>query len=197
MDDIQLDRACKSTHLVTAEASPMKTSQKPTTLISMAASLQTTSDFPSRKQVFIPQESLDHPFDVTLVVQDEKEFKAHRRVLSKASPFFEKLLNSDMRESNEGVARLQMLAEPCLRDILEFIYTGSVQISAEDNAQELIAMADYLVLPHLKTLAENCLVMSNKLNDSNAISTYYFGERYRCEDSFASAKTSSWQILQQ
>ena len=72
------------------------------------------------------------------MIEDGKEFKAHRRVLSEASPFFEKLLNSDMRESNEGIVRLQMLTELCLRDILEFIYTGSVQISTEDNAQELI-----------------------------------------------------------
>ena len=148
----------------------------------MAASLQATRDVPNGKQVFIPQETPDHPFDITLVAEDGKEFKAHRRVLSEASPFFEKLLNSDMRESNEGVVRLEMLTELCLRDILEFIYTGSVQISATDNAQDLIAMADYLVLPHLKTLAEKCLVKKLKLNDSNSLSTYYFAEKYRCEE---------------
>ena len=148
----------------------------------MEDSLKATADVPSRKQVFIPQETLDHPFDVTLVAEGGKEFKAHRRVLSEASPFFEKLLNSDMRESNEGVVRLEMLTELCLRDILEFIYTGRVQISAEDNAQELISTADYLVLPHLKTLAKNCLVKNLKLNDSNVISTYYFAEIYRCEE---------------
>ena len=53
------------------------------------------------KQVFIPQETQDSPFDVTLVVADGKEFKAHRRVLSEASPFFEKLFNSGMRESKD------------------------------------------------------------------------------------------------
>ena len=146
----------------------------------MAASLQTTGDIPSTKQVFSPQESLDHPFDVTLVVEDGKEFKAHRRVLSKASPFFDKLLKSDMRESNEGIVRLEMLTELCLRDILEFIYTGNVQISTEDNAQELIAMADYLVLPHLKTVATKVLVQ--KLNVSDAVSTHYFAERYQCKE---------------
>ena len=60
-----------------------------------------------------------------------------------------------MRESNEGVVRL-MLTELCLRGILEFIYNGSVQISTEDrdNAQDLIAMADYFLLSrHLKTMA--------------------------------------------
>jgi len=40
---------------------------------------------------------------------------------------------------------------------LEFIYTGSVEISAEDNAQELIAMADFLVFPHLKSVCGKVL----------------------------------------
>ena len=137
--------------------------------------------FRAGKQIFDPQETLDHAFDITLVVEVGKEFKAHRRVLSEASPFFEKLLNSDMRESNEGVVRLEMLTELCLRDILELISTGSVQISAEDNAQDLIEMADYLILPKLKALAEKCLIKKLKLNDSNSLSIYYFAERYRCD----------------
>ena len=155
----------------------------------MAASIQITSDVPSRRQVsrnarstFLSkaQERLDHPFDITLVVADGKEFKAHKSVLSEASPFFEKLLHSDMRECNEGVVRLEMLTELCLRDILEFIYTGRAKISVEDNAQDLIAMADYLVLPNLKALAENYLVQN--LDYSNCVSVYYFAERYRCKD---------------
>ena len=41
----------------------------------------------SLKQVFRPQETLDDPCDVTLVVEDGIEFRAHGRVLSQASPF--------------------------------------------------------------------------------------------------------------
>ena len=149
----------------------------------MAASLQTAADVPSTKRVFIPQETLrDHLCDVILVAKDGKELKSHRHVLSEASPFFNKLLNSDMKESNEGVIRLEMATELCLRDILEFIYTGSVQISAEDSAQDLISMAEYLVLPHLKTLAESFLAKNFKLDASNCFSTYYFAERYGCEE---------------
>ena len=85
-----------------------------------------------------------------------------------------------MKESDEGVVRLEMLRELAFRDTLEFIYTGSVEISAEDNAQELIAMADFLVFPHLKSVCGK--VLEQKLNTSNALSIYHFAERYRCEE---------------
>ena len=135
----------------------------------------------SREGNFIPQETPDHPFDITLVVEDGKEFKAHRSVLSEASRFFEKLLNSGMREANEGVVRLEMVPEHLLRDILEFIYTGSVQTFVDDNAQELYELADYLAVPHLKTLAGH-RVEQKKLNASNAISSFHFAETYGLEE---------------
>ncbi len=104
-------------------------------------------------EVFMPKDTLDQPCDVTLVVEDGKKFKAHRQVLSEASPFFEKLLVSDMKESKEGIVRLEMFSESAMGKILEFIYTGNPQILTEDNAQDLFVMADYLFLENLKTIA--------------------------------------------
>ena len=49
----------------------------------------------------------DQLCDVTLVTKDDKEFKAHRNVLSAASPFFFKLLQSDMKENREGLVRFE------------------------------------------------------------------------------------------
>ncbi|XP_078347074.1 uncharacterized protein LOC144632325 [Oculina patagonica] len=74
---------------------------------------------------FMPKDTIDQPCDFILVVKDGKQFKAHRQVLSEASPFFEKLLNSDMKESKEGVVRLEMFSETVMENTLEFIYTGS------------------------------------------------------------------------
>ena len=146
---------------------------------SQEATIRTAS---STQQLFLPKETLDHPFDVTLAIQDAKEFKAHRRVLSEASPFFERLLKSDMKESIEGVIHLEMTNEQCLGDILEFVYTGHVQISAaeENGARDLITMSDYLVLPRLKAVAGKHLVKDLKI--SNSVSFYQFGVKYQCDE---------------
>ena len=133
----------------------------------------------SVKQVFRPQEEYSHPFDVTLVVGDGKEFRAHGHVLSDASPFFEKLFNSDMKEANEGIVRLEMLTESAMADTLEFIYTGSVHIAPE-MAKYLIAMAEFLILPRLKTLAEEAAVRTLMIDTSDCISTYHFAEIHQC-----------------
>ena len=138
------------------------------------------------KPVFKPQHAHDTPSDVTIIVEDGKTFEVHGHILADASPFFEKLLSTDMRESKEGVVRLQMLTEAVLGDILEFIYTGCVQISDEDRAYDLIAMADYLFLPQLKSLAGD--VLTRDINCSNCVSRYHFGETYQCEKLIATTK---------
>ena len=139
-----------------------------------------TSGIKNESELFVPKETTDQQCDVILLVEDGKEFKAHKQVLSKASSFFEKLLNSDMTESREGIVRLEMFSESAMRNTLQFIYTGDVHILAEDNARDFVVSADYFFLPNLKTLAEEALV--KMLNTSNCISAYYFSQTYQCEE---------------
>ncbi|KAL9956791.1 hypothetical protein ACROYT_G038329 [Oculina patagonica] len=131
----------------------------------MAALLEIShnSKKPSKEIIF---SELDQPCDVILVVEDGKQFKAHRQVLSEASPFFEKLLNSDMKESKEGVVRLEMFSESVMGNTLELIYTGNVQILTEESARDLIVMADYLFLQNLKPFAEKDIVTNDLVKDS-------------------------------
>ena len=120
--------------------------------------------------------------DVTLVVSDAgKEFhlKAHRDVLAEASPFFEKLLHSDMKENKEGVILLDILSESVLKNVLDFIYTGSVEILAPQHAEELIVAADYLFLSNLKNFAGRFL--GKTLCVLNCLSYLDFAEKYQCE----------------
>ena len=98
--------------------------------------------FPRRRkeskvsEVFIPKDTLDQPCDVVLMVKDGKQFNAHRRVLSESSPFFKKLMNSDMKETQEGVVRLEMFTESVIAATLQFIYTGDVQILDDETMPE-------------------------------------------------------------
>ena len=141
--------------------------------------LEITGDNFSRRPVFIPQ-GIDKPYDITLVVDDGKKIKVHRRVLSEASPVFEKMLTSEIKETHEGVVLLEMITELGLMELLEYIYTCSVPISADDNAQDLVVMADYSDLPHLKYHAGRALEQT--LNSSNSISTYRVTKTYHCKE---------------
>ena len=127
------------------------------------------------------------PFDVTLLAKDGREFKAHRHVLSEASPFFQKLLHSDMKENKQGVVRLEVLNELLMKEILGFIYTGDVESLSEENAEELITAGDYLCLQNLKAVAGKFLERS--MTTSNCVSTYYFAGTYHCDELAAKAKT--------
>ena len=113
---------------------------------------EVSSDDVDDEHVSIPQETLDchDPFDITLVVEDGIEINAHKQVLSKASEFFDILLNGKMRESTERVIQLEMLTEADLRHVLEFVYNGNLQILTKDQAQHLYAVADYLFVQGLK-----------------------------------------------
>ena len=121
----------------------------------------------------------DHLCDVTLMTKDDKEFKAHRNVLSAASPFFFKLLQSDMKENREGIVQFEEISGAVIRDVLEFIYTGSVEVTQE-NSEDLIAAANYLLIPGLKTVSGRYL--ERQMSKSNCISTFYFAEMYQCDE---------------
>ena len=117
--------------------------------------------------------------NITLVAKEGNEFKAHRNVLSAASPFFSKLLQSEMKEKEEGVIRFEEISKSILSDVLEFIYTGSVEVN-EKNAGDLLIAADYLLLESLKIISGRFL--QKQMTTFNCISTFHFAEKSRCEE---------------
>ena len=126
------------------------------------------------------------PCDLILVVNDGKEFKAHRNVLSKASPFFDKLVNCDMKENREGVVRLEMFTDTQMADVLQFIYNGDVQISTREDAENLFVAGDYLLLSQLKSIAAEFLAKS--LSTLNCVSTFHIANMYFCEKLICSTR---------
>ena len=110
---------------------------------------------------------------------DEKaRLKAHRNILSAASPYFYKALNSNMKEKIEGVIGLEETSKSIMEGVLEYIYTGYVSV-CEDNVYELFAKADYFDLPALKSFLSNFIL--ENLSLSNCIVAYYFASKYQWE----------------
>ena len=116
--------------------------------------------------------------DVTIAVKD-KEFKAHRAVLAATSPFFLTLLTSDMKEGNEKLIKVELeeATESVMEDALKYLYTGNVTV-VEGRAHNLIATANFLLLPSLKTMAAN--VLKETVTTENCVFNYYFAEKYEC-----------------
>ena len=116
--------------------------------------------------------------DVTVVVKGE-EFQAHKLVLAATSPFFLSLLESQMKERREDVIKieLQEATPSVMEQVLAYVYTGNVSLTTE-NGHGLIATADYLLLPGLKTMAEKFLKLH--LTIENSVFNYYFAEKYQC-----------------
>ena len=108
-----------------------------------------------------------------------KEFKVHKAVLAAASPFFLTLLESNMRESNEHLIKVELeeATASIMEDVLKYVYTGNVSVT-EESAHNLIATADYLLLPGLKSLG--CDFLKGILATENCVFNYYFAERYQC-----------------
>ena len=132
------------------------------------------------------QRRQDYLCDITLVAKEGKEFKAHRNVLSAVSPFFDRVFENEWKEKEEGIIRFEEISESILEGVLEFIYTGHVEIHDEQSGKDLIIAADYLLLVCLKTFAGR--FVEQLLTTSNCISTFYFAEKYQCEELVAKTR---------
>ena len=134
------------------------------------------------------QRKNEHFCDVILEVgsgDDQARLKAHRIVLCAASPFFYNALNSDMKEKKEGVIRLPETSKAVVEEVLEYLYTGHVDIN-EQNAYDLMAVADYFVIPSLKMLSGKVILQT--VSPSNCIMAYYSAIKYQCEEVKKGAK---------
>ena len=132
------------------------------------------------------QRKQGHLCDITLITKDDQELKAHRNILSAASPFFCKLLQSDMKENRDGIVRLEEISGSVMEDVLEFIYTGTVEVT-EENAEELVVATNYLLVPNLKTVSGRFI--QQQMCELNCISTFYFAEKYDCEELLNDSKS--------
>ena len=111
--------------------------------------------------------------DVTLNVEGQT-FAAHRCVLAASSKFFHSLFTNDMKEKSASIVSLEEIPVVAMDQLLSYLYTGEIKVISEANAEDLIASANYLLLPRLKNIA--CKFIERHMSASNCIFNYLFAE---------------------
>ena len=82
-------------------------------------------------------------FDVTLVSDDENPVQAHKLVLSASSIFFKNIFK--FNKNNHPLLYIRGLAEKDLKNVLEFLYNGEVQV-AHNELDKFLEVAKDLKL---------------------------------------------------
>ncbi|XP_078365552.1 kelch-like protein 28 [Oculina patagonica] len=118
--------------------------------------------------------------DVYLVVNDSR-LPAHKVVLAASSPVFKAKFTSELIGEKSGNDFQVDLPEfhpdsKTIEELLNYVYTGDIGIS-EENAEELLVIADYFDIPSLKETCAAFLI--NSLKPSNCLAIQLFAERYR------------------
>ncbi|XP_068718401.1 kelch-like protein 12 [Montipora capricornis] len=123
--------------------------------------------------------------DVRILVEGQS-FLAHRSILASASGYFRGLFTNDMKEKQMMECKLDELSSLVMEPLLCYIYTGNVTLT-EENAENIVAASDYLIIQSLKDIG--CQFLESLLSPSRCFGLRDFAEKYSCE-ALKSAATS-------
>ncbi|KAJ5071241.1 hypothetical protein M0811_10513 [Anaeramoeba ignava] len=85
-------------------------------------------------------------FDFEIICeQNQISFKTHKSILSSRSYYFKSLFNSKMKEYQENKLILKDVSSSILFSILNYFYSGKIEINLENAIQILIFSSKYLI----------------------------------------------------
>ena len=90
----------------------------------------------------------DYLHDVTLVSDDHKQVSAHKLVLSACSEYFKDIFKLNIRPNSHPLVCLDGIKSDDLKNIMDYIYNGEVQIFQE-NLDRFLVVAQRLKLEGL------------------------------------------------
>ena len=76
-----------------------------------------------------------------------REFKVHKTILCARSPVLRASILSDMREARKGEIYIEEIDEKILGSVINFIYTGELDLGEEPDIQMLAWAGDKYLLP--------------------------------------------------
>ena len=90
----------------------------------------------------------DYLHDVTLVSDDHRQVSAHKLVLSASSEYFKNVLKNSNKPNSHPLLCLDGVNSDDLRNILDYIYNGEIQI-CQENLDRFLSIAQRLKLDGL------------------------------------------------
>ncbi|KAJ5066172.1 hypothetical protein M0811_03505 [Anaeramoeba ignava] len=85
-------------------------------------------------------------FDFEIICEQNKiSFKTHKSILSSRSEYFKSLFKSKMKEYQENKMILKDVSSSILSPILNYFYSGKIEINSENAIEILIFSSKYLI----------------------------------------------------
>ncbi|KAJ5070069.1 btb/poz domain-containing protein [Anaeramoeba ignava] len=85
-------------------------------------------------------------FDFEIICEQNKtSFKTHKSILSSRSQYFKSLFKSKMKEYQENKLILKDVSSSILSSILNYFYSGKIEINSENAIEILIFSSKYLI----------------------------------------------------
>ncbi|KAJ5069007.1 pep-cterm sorting domain-containing protein [Anaeramoeba ignava] len=98
------------------------------------------------KNLFQNQKEEENYFDFEIICeQNQISFKTHKSILSSRSQYFKSLFNSKMKEFQENKMILKDVSSSILFPILNYFYSGKIEINLENAIQILLFSSKYLI----------------------------------------------------
>ncbi|XP_065676838.1 kelch-like protein 12 isoform X1 [Hydra vulgaris] len=113
---------------------------------------------------------------------DGHEFSAHKIILASCSDYFYAMFNGNMKESKEKIIEINSVSLDVMKLVLNFIYTGSIQLS-NDNVEDVLQAANLMLIKSLKDVC--CRFLETLLTVNNCLGMQKFSESYACENLFS------------
>ncbi|XP_046864769.1 kelch-like protein diablo [Xenia sp. Carnegie-2017] len=107
----------------------------------------------------------DELCDITLLVND-KTIKAHKIILSAASPYFKAMFTGGLSECDKNCITMHQIDGNSLVQIIQFFYTSEMKINKE-NVQNLLSAASLLQVSSV--LDGCCEFFKRNLSDDNCL----------------------------
>ncbi|EDO31299.1 predicted protein, partial [Nematostella vectensis] len=116
--------------------------------------------------------------DMVLVVGGST-ISAHKVVLASGSPYFRAMFTGGMSESRQDTVTLQELDEKAMQNMIDFFYSGKIEIS-ELNVQEVLPIACLLQVQSVQEAC--CEFLKRQLSPENCLGICAFADSHSCTE---------------